>query len=61
MVFKILEFSPRVTAEHSALNKVISFFESYGMVEIKETKVKNSLLSTPIVSYKKIEFELDAA
>ena len=45
----------------SNLNKLISFFEFYGIVKIQEETINNRKVKRPIVDYKRIEFDLDAA
>jgi len=57
----VYELAKLLGKDQSNINKVILFFESYGVVKIKETKVNNRTVKTPIVDYKKIEFDLDAA
>jgi len=42
------------------LNKLISFFEGLGALELKESKVNGRIIKKPIVPYKKIEFDLVA-
>ncbi|MCP5465053.1 MAG: hypothetical protein H7A33_08530 [Deltaproteobacteria bacterium] len=47
--------------DQSNLNKIISFFEEYNIIKVKEFKRKNRKLKQPIVDYQKIEFDLMAA
>ncbi len=56
----IYELAKIMQKDQSNINKIISFFESYGIVKIKESKLNNRTIKTPIVSYNKIEFDLAA-
>ena len=57
----IYELAKLLKRDQSNVNKVILFFESYGVVKIKKVKVNNKILKRPIVGYQKIEFDLKAA
>lgn len=57
----IYELSKILNKDQSNLNKIICFFESYGVIKIQEKKINNRSIKTPIVEYKKIEFNLNAA
>ena len=44
----------------SNIAKLISFFEQYGVIKLKETKKGKVTVKVPIVEYEKIEFDLAA-
>jgi len=54
----IYELAKILNKDQSNVNKIITFFESHGLIKIKESKLNNRTIKTPIVSYKKIEFDL---
>lgn len=56
----IYELAKMLGKNQSNLNKLISFFESYGIIKIKEQTINNRKVKKPIVDYKKIEFDLNA-
>ena len=45
----------------SNIEKNINFLEDIGAIRIKKKKVKGKIIKTPIVDYKKIEFNLNVA
>jgi predicted transcriptional regulator len=57
----IYELAKMLGKNQSNLNKLISFFEFYGIVKIQEETINNRRVKKPIVDYKRIEFDLDAA
>ena len=57
----VYELSKILNKDQSNVNKIISFFESYGIIRIKKLKRKNRTIKKPIVDYHKIEFNLMAA
>ncbi len=57
----VYELAKMLGKDQSNLNKIIMFFESYGIVKIKEAKKNNRTVKKPIVDYGKIEFDLKAA
>jgi len=56
----IYELAKLLDRDQSNINKVILFFESFGVVRIQATKIDNRMLKRPIVDYQKIEFNLAA-
>ena len=44
----VYELSKILNRDQSNLNKIICFFEEYGVVKVKERKVKNRSLKTPV-------------
>ena len=44
----------------SNLNKIILFFEEVGVLKVKRTKIDGRAVTTPVVEYDKIEFNLGA-
>ena len=57
----IYELAKMLGKNQSNLNKLISFFEFYGIVKIQEETINNRKVKRPIVDYKRIEFDLEAA
>ena len=57
----IYELAKMLNKDQSNINKIISFFESYGIIKIKKLKRKNRTIKKPIVHYQKIEFNLKVA
>jgi len=57
----VYELSKMLGRDQSNLNKLICFFEDYGVIIVKEKKVKNRSVKVPTVDYTKIEFDLSAA
>jgi predicted transcriptional regulator len=57
----VYELAKLLGKDQSNINKVIIFFESHGVIKIKEEKINNRTVKRPIVEYKKIEFDLSAA
>lgn len=43
------------------VKKIVAFFAEIGAIQIKERKVSGRTVKTPLVDYKKIEFDLEAA
>ena len=56
----IYELAKIMGKDQSNLNKLIQFFENYGVIEIQESKINNRVVKKPIVGYRKIEFDLSA-
>lgn len=54
----VYELAKILGKDQSNLNKTITFFESYGIVKVKEAKLNNRTVKKPIVDYGKIEFDL---
>ena len=57
----IYELSKMLGKDQSNLNKIICFFEEYGVIRTKETTINNRSVKMPVVDYEKIEFNLSAA
>lgn len=57
----VYELAKILGKDQSNINKIISFFEEYGIIKVKESKQKNRKVKRPIVDYQKIEFDLVAA
>ena len=57
----IYELAKIIGKDQSNVNKIITFFESYGIIKIKTSKNKNRTIKRPIVDYEKIEFSLKVA
>ena len=57
----VYELAKILGKDQSNINKTISFFESDGIVKIKESKRNNRTVKKPVVDYQKIEFDLEAA
>jgi predicted transcriptional regulator len=57
----VYELAKLVDIDVSNLNKLIVFFETVGVVKIKNTVVAGRATKTPIVEYDQIEFDLKAA
>lgn len=57
----IYELAKMLKKDQSNITKIITFFEQYGIIEIKEALKNNRLVKRPVVSYQKIEFSLEAA
>ncbi|MGB0453830.1 MAG: hypothetical protein ACPGJV_08945 [Bacteriovoracaceae bacterium] len=57
----VYELAKLLGKDQSNINKTIAFFETYGIVKIKESKKNNRTVKKPIVDYNKIEFDLEAA
>ncbi len=56
----VYELSKMLGRDQSNLNKIILFFEDLGVIKIREKKIKNRSVKTPVVDYEKIEFDLSA-
>lgn len=57
----IYELAKLLGKDQSNINKIIAFFEAYGIVRVKESKKNNRTVKKPVVDYQKIEFSLEAA
>jgi predicted transcriptional regulator len=57
----VYELAKLVDSDVSNLNKLILFFETVGVIKIKNTIVAGRAIKTPIVEYDHIEFDLKAA
>lgn len=57
----VYELAKIMNRDQSNLNKIISFFEDYGIVKICKVKINNRDVKKPVVDYGKIEFDLNAA
>ena len=57
----VYELAKIMKRDQSNLNKIISFFEEYGIVKIRKVKMNNRDVKKPVVDYGKIEFDLNAA
>lgn len=57
----VYELAKILGKDQSNVNKVISFFESYGIIKLKKAKKNNRSVNKPVVDYQKIEFNLEAA
>lgn len=56
----VYELAKLANIDVSNLNKIILFFEEFGVLKIKEMKVGGRNVRKPIVEYDKIEFNLAA-
>ncbi len=58
----VIAYKPRsvYNMDVSNLNKIILFFEEFGVLKLKEMKVDGRNVKKPIVEYNKIEFNLAA-
>lgn len=56
----VYELSKLVHKDVSNLNKLITFFNSIGALEIKRIIVKGRAVNTPVVGYDTIQFKLAA-
>jgi predicted transcriptional regulator len=56
----VYELAKILGRDQSNVNKVVLFFESYGVVEIKKSIVNKRVLNMPLVNFDKIEFDLTA-
>ena len=56
----IYELAKLMDRDQSNINKVILFFESFGVIRIESIKSDSRTLKRPIVDYQKIEFNLAA-
>jgi len=56
----VYELSKICNKDVSNLNKIINFFHSVGVIEIKKTKVAGREVNTPIIDYDTIQFKLAA-
>ena len=56
----VYELSKICKKDVSNLNKIINFFHSIGVIEIKKTKVAGREVNTPIIDYDTIQFKLAA-
>ena len=57
----IYELAKLIGKDQSNTNKLITFFESYGIIRIKEQMKNNRIVKVPLVDYQKIEFDLKVA
>ena len=57
----VYELAKILGKDQSNINKIIAFFESYGIVQVKVSKKNNRTVKKPVVDYQKIEFDLVAA
>lgn len=57
----IYQLAKNMGKDQSNINKIINFFERYGIVQLKEEMVNNRIVKKPIFDYRKIEFDLSAA
>lgn len=57
----IYQLAKLTNTDVSNMKEIISFFEEVGAVRIEEQKVSGRTVKTPVVDYKKIEFNLEAA
>lgn len=57
----IYQLAKNMGKDQSNINKIINFFERYGIVQLKEEMVNNRMVKKPIFDYRKIEFDLSAA
>jgi len=57
----VYELAKMLGKNQSNLNKLISFFEFHGIIKVQEKTINNRKVKKPIVDYKRIEFDLDAA
>lgn len=56
----VYELAKLCNLDVSNLNKIILFFEEFGVLKLKEMKVGGRNVKKPIVEYDKIEFKLAA-
>lgn len=56
----VYELAKMMNKDQSNINKMIKFFESYGVVKIKKSMKSNREVKRPVVDYSKIEFDLSA-
>lgn len=56
----IYELAKGLGRDQSNINKIVLFFESYGIIKIKESIVNKRTLKRPFVEFDKIEFDLIA-
>ena len=56
----VYELAKLSNLDVSNLNKIILFFEEFGVLKLKEMKVDGRNVKKPIVEYNKIEFNLAA-
>jgi len=56
----VYELAKLSNIDVSNLNKIILFFEEFGVLKLKEMKVDGRNVKKPIVEYNKIEFNLAA-
>lgn len=54
----IYDLSKLLNKDVGNLNRLISFFEDYGAIELKNNKVNGRSIKKPVVPFKKIEFDL---
>ncbi len=54
----VYELAQLLEKDPSNIAKLISFFEQYGIVKLKEQKKGKITVKVPIVEYEKIEFDL---
>ncbi len=57
----VYELAKILGKDQSNINKIITFFEMWGIVKIKKSKLNNRTVKKPIVNYQKIEFNLKTA
>ena len=54
----IYELAIALNKDVGNLNRLISYFENYGVIEVEIMKVNGRTVKKPSVHYKKIEFDL---
>ena len=56
----IYELAQKLKQDVSNLNKIIQFFKSVGVIELKEERISGRKVQRPIVHYEAIQFRLAA-
>ena len=56
----VYELAKLANMDVSNLNKIILFFEEFGVIKVVRTKVAGRTVAKPVVEYDKIEFDLAA-
>ena len=56
----VYELAKRINMDVSNLNKIITFFENLGVIEVSQSKNNGRQVRSPKVNYDKIEFNLAA-